>query len=74
MTATCQTFHNVKAGADFTAAGQAGAGIEPANRGFADLDLTTWLPRQIANRSVGARSGGVNALRCNEDDNRPVCD
>ena len=25
---------------------EAGAGIEPANRGFADPDLTTWLPRQ----------------------------
>jgi hypothetical protein len=25
--------------------GEAGAGIEPANRGFADPDLTTWLPR-----------------------------
>ena len=24
---------------------EAGAGIEPANRGFADLGLTTWLPR-----------------------------
>jgi hypothetical protein len=27
---------------------EAGAGIEPANSGFADRDLTTWLPRQIA--------------------------
>jgi hypothetical protein len=26
---------------------QAGAGIEPANSGFADRDLTTWLPRQL---------------------------
>ncbi len=26
---------------------KAGAGIEPANSGFADRDLTTWLPRQI---------------------------
>jgi hypothetical protein len=25
---------------------KAGAGIEPANSGFADRDLTTWLPRQ----------------------------
>ena len=25
---------------------EAGAGIEPANRGFADLGLTTWLPRR----------------------------
>ena len=27
---------------------EAGAGIEPANSGFADRDLTTWLPRQRA--------------------------
>src|SRR5438874_6794194 len=27
---------------------EAGAGIEPANSGFADRDLTTWLPRQTA--------------------------
>ena len=25
---------------------EAGAGIEPANRGFADPGLTTWLPRR----------------------------
>ena len=25
---------------------EAEAGIEPANRGFADLGLTTWLPRR----------------------------
>ena len=28
--------------------GEAGAGIEPANSGFADRDLTTWLPRRVA--------------------------
>jgi hypothetical protein len=27
---------------------EAGAGIEPANSGFADRDLTTWLPRRFA--------------------------
>ena len=26
---------------------EAEAGIEPADRGFADLGLTTWLPRRI---------------------------
>ena len=26
--------------------GKAGAGIEPANSGFADRSLTTWLPRR----------------------------
>ena len=26
---------------------KAGAGIEPANSGFADRDLTTWLPRRF---------------------------
>ena len=25
---------------------EAGAGIEPANSGFADRSLTTWLPRR----------------------------
>src|SRR5947208_13346438 len=40
---------------------EAGAGIEPANRGFADPDLTTWLPRhEKANGSVGARDLSVN--------------
>jgi hypothetical protein len=27
---------------------EAGAGIEPANSGFADRDLTTWLPRRLS--------------------------
>ena len=27
---------------------EAGAGIEPANSGFADRDLTTWLPRPLS--------------------------
>ena len=26
---------------------EAGAGIEPANSGFADRSLTTWLPRRL---------------------------
>ena len=29
---------------------KAGAGIEPANSGFADRDLTTWLPRRTLAR------------------------
>ena len=42
---------------------EAGAGIEPANRGFADPDLTTWLPRRDRERE--SRSGecvGVNVM------------
>jgi hypothetical protein len=35
---------------------QAGAGIEPANSGFADRDLTTWLPRQHASSERNALS------------------
>ena len=31
---------------------KAGAGIEPANGGFADLGLTTWLPRRERKWSV----------------------
>ena len=31
---------------------EAGAGIEPANSGFADRDLTTWLPRRLAERTI----------------------
>ena len=31
---------------------KAGAGIEPANSGFADRDLTTWLPRHCARRET----------------------
>ena len=40
VTISSQT--DTKPGRDF----QAGAGIEPANSGFADRDLTTWLPRR----------------------------
>ncbi len=29
---------------------EAGAGIEPANSGFADRDLTTWLPRRLSKK------------------------
>jgi hypothetical protein len=35
---------------------EAGAGIEPANSGFADRDLTTWLPRQIARSQLTGAS------------------
>jgi glutamate-1-semialdehyde 2,1-aminomutase len=36
---------------------EAGAGIEPANSGFADRDLTTWLPRRGEVRSYQACEG-----------------
>ena len=36
---------------------EAGAGIEPANSGFADRDLTTWLPRRL-------RGANYPGLRC----------
>ena len=38
---------------------EAGAGIEPANSGFADRDLTTWLPRP-AERNYQVARCGVN--------------
>src|SRR6266481_5895647 len=42
---------------------EAGAGIEPANSGFADRDLTTWLPR----RCVRANNIVVAALVSSAD-------
>jgi hypothetical protein len=35
---------------DFYLCKEAGAGIEPANSGFADRDLTTWLPRRVCEK------------------------
>ena len=33
-------------------------GIEPSHKGFADLSLTTWVPRRTAmNRNIGAGNG-----------------
>jgi hypothetical protein len=42
---------------------KAGAGIEPANSGFADRDLTTWLPRQefFEAQNIRVSTGSVNA-------------
>ena len=31
---------------------EARAGIEPAHKGFADLSLTTWVPRLVPDRSI----------------------
>jgi hypothetical protein len=42
---------------------EAGAGIEPANRGFADLGLTTWLPRRVAReRNYRMQADAVNLV------------
>ncbi len=42
---------------------EAGAGIEPANRGFADLGLTTWLPRRVAReRNYRMQAEAVNLV------------
>jgi hypothetical protein len=35
---------------------EAGAGIEPANSGFADRDLTTWLPRRAEELIIDCHS------------------
>ena len=41
--------------------GEAGAGIEPADRGFADPGLTTWLSRRRKGwEDVGEEGAGVN--------------
>ncbi len=36
---------------------EARGGIEPPNKGFADLCLTTWLPRLALNLSLSVRYG-----------------
>ncbi len=42
---------------------EAGAGIEPANKDFADRRLTTWLPRRCCcARILGKRTAGVNLV------------
>ena len=51
---------------------EAGAGIEPANRGFADLCLTTWLPRHSLVRwhregNKCPRSGKVATELCGKN-------
>jgi hypothetical protein len=38
---------------------EAGAGIEPANRGFADPDLTTWLPRRTFREPEGKSASSL---------------
>jgi hypothetical protein len=41
---------------------EAGAGIEPANSGFADRDLTTWLPRHLRGDASIQHTGKVSML------------
>jgi hypothetical protein len=42
---------------------EAGAGIEPANSGFADRDLTTWLPRPDFARRKISRFAALVSMR-----------
>jgi hypothetical protein len=37
----------LRAGGDYEESLEARGGIEPPNKGFADLCLTTWLPRPV---------------------------
>src|SRR5213083_932703 len=41
---------SVQKGVTYHPAGEAPVGIEPTNRGFADLCLTTWLRRRVMQR------------------------
>ena len=40
-----------------------GAGIEPANSGFADRDLTTWLPRRVMEEMSVTREQNLSTRR-----------
>lgn len=52
---------------------EARAGIEPAHRGFADLGLTTWLPRpKRAAEQAGARRSPQAERRAAEARARPT--
>ena len=42
---------------------EAGAGIEPANSGFADRDLTTWLPRRLRRTETNASAWSVKSVQ-----------
>ena len=50
---------------------EAGAGIEPANGGFADLGLTTWLPRH---RYSLLERGDVTDIGAGVNRRASVCD
>ncbi|MEY2547417.1 MAG: hypothetical protein QOG48_2534 [Verrucomicrobiota bacterium] len=50
---------------------EAGAGIEPANGGFADLGLTTWLPRRKRRGKYRTSRCGVNAVMGSREENYP---
>ena len=47
---------------------EARVGIEPTHKGFADLSLTTWVPRRGDGRLEAMKSGAGNGIRTRDFD------
>ena len=61
-------FSRLKSAIENRKLNEAGAGIEPANSGFADRDLTTWLPRpHFRQGNYRMRPAAVNLRRSGRD-------
>ena len=47
---------------------EARVGIEPTHKGFADLSLTTWVPRRADKGLEAMKSGAGNGIRTRDFD------